>query len=151
MHQARRKRHAVFGRNFIERLPKDVEDLHGLWEALQLNGTEPLEEVWAAPSGHHPDGVGGQDLTGIGVGTEPSRLYHRVAVVVVRLHRRLSAAESDAQAQLMACADVVTMDGLLHRHGARQGCSGAAEHDHDSVAEALHLEPSRAGNGSTQH
>ena len=151
MRQARRERHAVLGRNFIERLPTDVEDLHGLREALQLERTEPLEEVRAAPAAHHPDGVRGQDLAGIGVGTEPSRLYHRVAVVVVGLHRRLSAAESYAQPQLMAGADVVTVDGLLHRHGARQGGRGAAEHDHDPVAEALHLDPSGAGNGSTQH
>ena len=137
--QARLERHVVVVRDTLERLPMDVEGPHGFREALQLERTEPLEQVRAAPSAHHPDGLGGQDLAGIGVGTEPSRLYHRVAVVVVGLHRRLSAAESYAQPQLMAGADVVTVDGLLHRHRARQGCRGAAEHDHDPVAETLDL------------
>ncbi len=148
--QTRRERHAV-RRNFIERLPTNVEDPHRLRKALQLERTESLEEERAAPAGHHPNGVRDKDLARIGVGTEPSRLYHRVAVVVVGLHGRLSAAESYAQPQLMAGVDVVPVDGLLHRHGARQGGRGAAEHDHDPVAEALHLEPSGAGNGSTEH
>ena len=149
--QTRRERHAAFGRSFIERLPTNVEDANGLWEALQLNRTEPLEKVRAAPSAHHPDRVRGQDLSGLGVRTEPRRLYHRVAEVVIGLNGRLSAAEPYAQPQLMAGADVLTMDGLLHRHGARQGGGSAVEHDHDSVAEALHFDPSGAGNGSTQH
>ena len=151
VHQAGRERHAVLGGNFIERVPTDVEDPHGLWETLQLELTEPLEEVRATPAAHHPDGVRGQDLPGIGVSTESSCLYHWVAVVVIGLKRRLSAAESYAQPQLMVGADIVTVDGLLHRHGARQGSRGAAEHDHDPVAEALHLDSSGAGNGSTQH
>jgi hypothetical protein len=149
--QARRERHAVLSRSFIERVPTDVEDPHGLREALQLERAEELEAVRAAPAAHHPHGVCDQDLAGIGAGTEPSRLYHRVAVVVVGLRRRLSAADPDAETQLIAGAGVVTVDGLLHRHGARKSGRGAAEHDHDPIAEALHLDSSGAGNGSTQH
>ena len=150
MPQARRERHAALSGSLIERLPTDIENLHGFGQALQFQRTDPLEEERVAPSAHHPDGLRGQDLAGVGVGAEPGRLYHRVAVVVVRLERRLSAAESYAQSQLMAGADVVTVDGLLHRHGARQGGGRAAEHGHHPVAEALHLSPSGAGDGSTQ-
>ena len=49
----------MLGRDFIERLPKDVEDLRRLREALQLERAEPLEEVRAPPAAHHPDGVRG--------------------------------------------------------------------------------------------
>ena len=51
----------------------------------------------------------------------------------------------------MAGADVVTVDGLLHRYGARQGGGSAAEYGHDPIAEALHFDPSGAGDGLTQH
>ena len=84
----------MFGRNFIEWLPPDFEDLHGLREAFQLKRTDPLEEIGTAPAAHHPDGIRDQDLTGIGAGTEPSRLYHRIAVIVAGLHCRLSTTES---------------------------------------------------------
>ncbi len=94
--QARRERHTSLGRRFIERLPTDIEDLHGLRKAFQFDRAEPLEEVRTAPPAHHPDSVRSQDLTGRSKGTEPSCLYYRVAVVVARLHCRLSAAESYA-------------------------------------------------------
>ena len=96
MHEPSGERHASLAPDFIERLPLDVENPQGLRDALQLDRTEPLENVGAAPSAHHPNGVRRQDLAGIGVATETSRFYHWVAVVVIGIKRRLSAAESNA-------------------------------------------------------
>ena len=54
-----------------------------------------------------------------GVSTEPSRLYHGVAVIVAGLHRGLSL--SYAQPQLVGGADVVAVDGLRPSPPQRQG------------------------------
>jgi hypothetical protein len=53
--------------------------------------------------------------------------------------RAATNAHADRYAELLVCAAVARLDGLLHLDRARQGLGGAVEHDHQPIAEVLDL------------
>ena len=130
-----------------QRLPADRQGLDRLGQALQVQGAQRGEDVRAAPAGHGPDEVRGQDLAALGAGTQAGRLDHRLAEVVVVLSRHLPGAETHAQTQGSLRTGVVAFDRLLHGHRARQGGRGDGEDDHEAVAQGLHLGAPRGRHG----
>src|SRR5205823_4245802 len=79
------------------------------------------------------------DLSAAGLGTKPRRLDNRLTEIVAALDCRLAEADTDTHAELLLCAAVARLDGLLYLDRARQGPGGALEYGHQAVAERLYL------------
>jgi hypothetical protein len=90
------------------------------------------------------------DLPALRASTEPRGLHHRLAEIVTVLGRRVTDAHADPHPQLLIRAAVARLDRLLHRNRARKRRGSAVEHDHQPIAEVLHLPAARALERPTQ-
>lgn len=71
--------------------------------------------------------------------TESRGFDHRVTEVVVIFTRDFTDAQPDAQADRLFPGAVVALDALLHPNRVRQRGRRRGEHDHEPVAQILHL------------
>ena len=130
-------------RRLTQRLPLDLQHLHGIGDTRDLELAEGREGMGAAPTRHHADQVRGEDLPTVGSGAQAGGLDDRLAEVVVPLPGDLAAGDADAQAELPRRAPVLRLDRLLHGHRAGHGSRGGGEADHQTVTEVLDLGPTR--------
>ena len=91
-------------RSSAERFPAHLDGLHRIGQALQRQRPDRAACVAAAPTGHGPHHVRGEDLAALARRAQPGRLDHRVAEVVVVLAGDLAAAQPDPQADRLLAA-----------------------------------------------
>ncbi len=127
----------------IQRGPHDLDRLDGVGQALQHQAADRTAFMAAAPSRGQANDVGRQHLSAGTQGTEPSRLDDGLAEVVAVLASDLAGAQPDAQADRRVPPATVAFDSLLHRNRARHRRRRSTEHDHQSVAQVLHLGATR--------
>ena len=96
-------------------------------------------------AGHELHDLGREDLATVGERAEPRGFDDAVAVVVAFVLGRLAGGDPDAHWQwCVLAAAVVPVDCLLHGHRACECATQAGEDHHHAVAEALHLDATRA-------
>ena len=98
----------------------ELERLHRLRDALQLEAAEGVEAVVVARARELAHQGVDHDLPAVRVGAQPRRLDDRLTEVVAVLDRGLPEAHADAHAELLLCAAVARLDRLLHLNRARQ-------------------------------
>ena len=116
-------------------------DGDGIGQALELYGATRLEALTASAAGQRFGHLRQQDLPPHGVVTQPRRLDHRTTEVVLLLACHLADGDADPHEERLATTAVVPVECLLHGHGAADGVGGGTEHDHQPIAEVLHLGP----------
>lgn len=131
--------HPLRGQLVARRFPGHLQSEHRVAQALEGDFAQRDEAVGCSAPRRRPDQVGREDLAAIGLGAQPRRLDDRIAVVVTAFEGGLSRADPDAQSHRASCRPVVPLDGLLHRHGTRQGTRGGREDRHEAISEQLHL------------
>jgi hypothetical protein len=132
------------------RLPDQLGRGHGLGQPFELEVTDGLERVRCPSTGHRPDQRGDEDLPTARVRAQTGRLHDRVAEVVTVLVGRLPTGDADADGEVLGGRPVVALDGLLHCYGAGEGGRRQRKHDHEPVAEVLHLGAAVGGNRGPQ-
>ena len=137
--QACRQRHDRPDVVDAERLPEHLDGLDRIGQPLQGERAERPAVVAAAAPGRQPDDVGRQHLPVHTPVAQPRRLDDRLTEVVVVLVAHLAGAQTDPQPDSELTSAALSFDALLHRHGARQRRRRRSEHDHQPVAEGLHL------------
>ena len=121
------------------RLPDHLERGEWLREALQ--GEVAGGSELATLARHHPDQFPAQDLSaGRGV-AEPRCLHHGRPEVVVVLVVCLTGRDADPHHHLLVGPAIATVEALLHADRAFDRARRALEHDHQAVADVLHLVP----------
>ena len=140
--QTARQRHRI-RRVPAERLPAHRDRVDRIRQSLQLQRPDADALVLAAPTRHRPHDIRREDLPSLAPRAESSRLDHRIAEVVVVFGRDFATAQPDAQADGVFTGAVVAFDALLHPNRARQRRRRRGEHDHEPVAQVLHLGAAR--------
>src|SRR5271165_5864049 len=84
------------------------------------------------------------DLSAVCMGAQPRGLDHGLAEIVAVLGRRVTEAHADTHSELLLCAAIARLEGLLHCDRARYRLGGAREHHHEPVAQILDLPSARA-------
>ncbi len=122
----------------LHRLPQERHRGHRLGDAAELELPDALEGVIGLAR-HHRDELGRDDLSGFALRGQARGFDHGLAEVVAVLLGRVAGREPDAHPERLLAAGVVAFDGLLHRDAAVERGGQAREHDHEPVAEVLHL------------
>jgi hypothetical protein len=123
-----------------ERLPLHLDGLDGLGQTLQGESAQRTVSVPASATSRQPHDVGRQHLPARAVRTQPRRLDDRFAEIVADFAGHLTRAHTNPQAHRVLTPTAVPLDALLHRHRARQRRRRSTKHDHQTVAQVLHLD-----------
>jgi hypothetical protein len=111
-----------------------------LRQPLEVKWTKRDEVVGAPTAGEQAHELGSEDLSPVSLRAQPRRFDHlRAVVVAVVAELGVAVAQTDPHRERLLRAAVVTIEGLLHGHGAFQCGADAFEHNHDAVARALDL------------
>ena len=105
----------------------------------------------ATSTHHQPHHVRREDLTAFARRAESGGLDHRSAEVIALLLTHFTGAQSHTQTDRMVPVEVPALDTLLHGHRTRQRRRRGGEHDHESVAQTLHLGATFVGHRLTEN
>ena len=110
-------------------------------EPLQFERADGLERVLAARAGECAHDVGGEDLPRVGARAQPGGFDDGTAEVVVAVPVALAHAQADAEFERNLGPPVADVQRLLQADGGVDRRARGAEHDHQTVARVLHLDP----------
>ena len=121
--------------------PTDLDHLDRLGESFEGDLPHGDELLGGVPAGQSPGHGRGQDLAALGVGAEPRCFDDRLSKEVPVLLGGLTGRQPHPDGERLHVPAVVTLDCLLHPDGTGQRPAQTGEGDHESVAQALHLDP----------